>query len=80
MGVVLVFRDVTLRESIGERLQTAEKLESISILAGGIAHDFNNILTGILGNISLASLETTRTHRFPSFLGGRNELPCVLAT
>ena len=31
-----------------------EKLSSLAILAGGIAHDFNNILTGVLGNISLA--------------------------
>ena len=25
------------------------------MLAGGIAHDLNNVLTGILGNLSLAS-------------------------
>ena len=36
----------------------ASKLEAIGILAGGIAHDFNNILTAILGNISLAMLDT----------------------
>jgi signal transduction histidine kinase len=36
----------------------ASKLEAIGILAGGIAHDFNNILTVILGNISLAMLDT----------------------
>ena len=35
-----------------------EKLASLGILAGGIAHDFNNILTGILGNLSLAMLST----------------------
>ncbi len=40
-----------LREE--ERLKIA-KLESVGVLAGGIAHDFNNILTGIMGNISLA--------------------------
>jgi len=34
--------------------QKIDRLESIGTLAGGIAHDFNNILTGILGNISLA--------------------------
>ena len=42
---------------IEEKLQETAKLESLGILAGGIAHDFNNILTGILGNISLAQLD-----------------------
>jgi PAS domain S-box-containing protein len=56
-GVVLVFRDVTEQKKLEKELQKVEKLESVGILAGGIAHDFNNILTGILGNISLAKME-----------------------
>jgi PAS domain S-box-containing protein len=54
IGVVLVFRDVTVSRKIQEEAFKARKLESIGVLAGGIAHDFNNILTAILGNISLA--------------------------
>ncbi len=55
-GVVLVFRDVTAKKQAEQELLQARKLESLGILAGGIAHDFNNILTGILGNITLAKM------------------------
>lgn len=48
--------DVTEKRRLEDQLFKADKLESIGVLAGGIAHDFNNILTGILGNISLARL------------------------
>lgn len=58
----LVFiRDITERQKTEEeknrlqtRIQRAQKLESLGVLAGGIAHDFNNLLMGILGNASLS--------------------------
>ena len=53
IGVVLVFRDVTEHNRMGEELLKSKRLESIGVLAGGIAHDFNNILAAILGNINL---------------------------
>jgi PAS domain S-box-containing protein len=56
IGVVLVFRDITERKKIEEELLKNQKIESLSTLAEGIAHDFNNILTGILGNVSLAKM------------------------
>lgn len=54
LGVILVFRDITEYLKIQDELAKSNKLESVGVLAGGIAHDFNNILTGILGNLSLA--------------------------
>ena len=54
IGTVFVFKDVTDWIRMERELLRAQKLESIGILAGGIAHDFNNILTGVLGNVSLA--------------------------
>ena len=56
IGVVFVFHDTTEEHKMREQVFKTKKLESIGVLAGGIAHDFNNILTGMLGNISLAKL------------------------
>jgi PAS domain S-box-containing protein len=54
--IVCTGKDIRDRKLVEEELLKAQKIESVSILAGGIAHDFNNILTGILGNISLAKI------------------------
>ncbi|MGQ9609970.1 MAG: hybrid sensor histidine kinase/response regulator [bacterium] len=60
IGIILVFRDITERRIMEEELIRADKLETVSVLAGGIAHDFNNLLTGILGNVSLAKMQSNQ--------------------
>ena len=54
--IATLFSDITESTRIKREIQKTHKLRSIGVLAGGIAHDFNNILTGVLGNISLAKM------------------------
>jgi two-component system cell cycle sensor histidine kinase/response regulator CckA len=51
---VAVKRDITNDILLAARLQQAQKLESIGMLAGGVAHDFNNMLGVIIGFADLA--------------------------
>ncbi len=64
VGFIFIARDLTERQRaeeerrrLEEKLRLAEKLESLGSLAGGVAHDYNNMLTGVLGNVSLALQE-----------------------
>ncbi|MDJ0973286.1 MAG: response regulator [Planctomycetota bacterium] len=60
-AISTVVQDLTPQKAAEEerlrfeaKLQHAQKLESLGVLAGGIAHDFNNLLVGMLGNAELA--------------------------
>lgn len=51
---ITVIEDISDLKTMESKMQHAQKLESLGVLAGGIAHDFNNILMAVLGNASLA--------------------------
>ncbi len=52
--------DVTELNQLQRRLDQAEKMEAIALLAGGMAHQINNLLMGVVGRIELISLDATK--------------------
>lgn len=63
-GSVHIARDITAQKKAeGERivaeekLQKAEKMEAIGLMAGGVAHDLNNILSGVVTYPELILME-----------------------
>jgi len=61
------------KRALENQLITAQKLESLGVLAGGLAHDFNNLLSVVLGNLSLAQPALRAAPIDPEILDGLQE-------
>ena len=57
INFVSVNRDVTQEVALEAKLQRAQKMEALGLLAGGVAHDLNNVLSGIVSYPELMLLD-----------------------
>ena len=48
--------DVTEMNRMHQKLQQANKMEAIAVLAGGMAHKVNNLLMGVVGHLELMKM------------------------
>ncbi|MCX5829140.1 MAG: PAS domain S-box protein [Deltaproteobacteria bacterium] len=63
IGAIECIRNNTDRKNMEERLQRAERMESLGVLAGGVAHDLNNVLGVLVGYSELLMREVTEGSR-----------------
>jgi len=54
LGGVAVFRDVTERKRLEQRIAVSERLAAIGTLTAGVAHEINNPLAASLANVEFA--------------------------
>ena len=78
LGLLFMASDHTHAQKLEAKLQQAQKLESLGMLAGGIAHDFNNLLVAVLGHADLALASSRRRRRCASSSRTSSTQRCAL--
>lgn len=63
IAAIECIRNNTDRKNMEERLQRAEKMEALGVLAGGVAHDMNNVLGVLVGYSELLLRELPEAGR-----------------
>lgn len=63
------------RQELQRRIERAQRLDSLGVLAGGIAHDFNNLLMSVLGNAELLriSLQPSQDEHIEGILSAAHQ-------
>jgi PAS domain S-box-containing protein len=79
LGGVVVFRDVTERKKLEERLEHAEHLASLGTMAAGMSHEINNPLAYVIGNLAVSLEEITSAIESLRALGGAPADPAAVA-
>jgi len=59
VGAIVVFRDASRDIEVREHILRVNRQEVLAQLAKGVAHHFNDLLTGILGNVTLAKMNVS---------------------
>ena len=49
-GLIAIIRDLSPIKALESRLDAAQKMETVGLVASGVAHDFNNLLTIVCGS------------------------------
>ena len=65
--LLLVFRDITQKRLLEERMFHRQRLETMGTILEGISHDFNNLLTVIAGAFELLSSNYKNVEDSPVF-------------
>ncbi|HNX23336.1 MAG TPA: ATP-binding protein [Spirochaetota bacterium] len=67
-GILCYLIDNSAEKKINKLNRKIRRMSAVANFAGGIAHDYNNALTAVLGNISLAKMDTENNSELDELL------------